>query len=136
MVALHAAFLAACPLEVWLLRRPFPGLLGPIMAMLLVAATLLRYWAIATLGERWTTRVICLRGAPPETGGPYRWMRHPNYSAVVVEMAALPLLHGAWLTAVFFSGANLLLLRRRIAVEEEALRRYGSPGPVRSEASR
>ena len=66
----------------------------------------LRYWAIATLGERWNTRVIVVPGAPAVTAGPYRFLRHPNYLAVVVEVAALPLVHGAWLTALVASGGQ------------------------------
>jgi len=126
MVLLHAAFLTACPLEVWLLRRPFRPALGAAMAALLAAAQALRYWAIAALGERWTTRIVCLPGAPLVTAGPYRFLRHPNYLAVVVEMAALPLLHGAWLTAAVFSAANALVLRVRIRQEEWALARGGN----------
>jgi methyltransferase len=121
MVALHTVFLAACPLEVWWLRRPLLPLLAAAMAILLAAAAALRLWAIATLGGRWTTRILCLPGAPPVTGGPYRYLRHPNYLAVVIEMAALPLLHGAWLTAAGFSAANAALLRVRIRAEEAAL---------------
>jgi methyltransferase len=124
MVALHAAFLLACPLEVWLLRRPFRPALAAAMAALLLAAQALRYWAILTLGERWTTRILCLPGAALVTGGPYRFVRHPNYLAVVVEMAALPLLHGAWLSAAVFSAANALVLAVRIRDEETALARF------------
>jgi methyltransferase len=122
MVTLHGAFLAACLLEVWLLHRPLRPLLAAAMAALLAAAAALRVWAIATLGERWTTRIVCLPGAPRVVAGPYRFLRHPNYLAVVVEMAALPLLHGAWLTAVAFSAANAVLLAVRIPAEEAALR--------------
>jgi methyltransferase len=118
MVLLHGAFLLACPLEVWGLRRPFRPELAAAMAVLLAAAQALRYWAIITLGERWTTRIVCLPGAP------YRFLRHPNYLAVVAEMAALPLLHGAWLTAGIFSAANALVLAVRIREEEAALARY------------
>jgi methyltransferase len=124
MVVLHAAFLVACLLEVWWLRRPFRPALAAAMAVLLAAAQALRYWAIATLGERWTTRIICLPGAPRITRGPYRFLRHPNYLAVVAEMAALPLLHGAWLTAAAFSAANALVLGVRIRHEESALARF------------
>jgi methyltransferase len=129
MVLLHAAFLAACPLEVWLLRRSFRPLLALAMAVLLAGATALRVWAIRTLGERWTTRIIVLPGAPLLAGGPYRFLRHPNYLAVATEMAALPLLHGAWLSALVFSAANALVLAVRIPAEEAALgRRGGAPG--------
>ena len=121
MVVLHTAFLAACAAEVWLLGRPFLPLLAALMAVVLASATLLRYWTLATLGERWCTRVVTLPGEIPVTRGPYRWMRHPNYVAVAAEMLALPLLHGAWMTAACFSLANGLLLAHRIRVEERAM---------------
>ena len=121
MVALHAAWLAACVLEVRLADRPFRPALAAVALALLAGAMALRWWVIATLGERWTTRVICVPGAAPVTGGPYRWLRHPNYLAVVAEILALPLVHGAWITAVVASLANAALLRVRIAAEEAAL---------------
>ncbi len=124
MVALHTLFLVSCPLEVWLLERPFVPPQAGAMLLLLGGATALRYWAISSLGERWTTRILVVPGAPLVTGGPYRWLAHPNYLAVVVEIAALPLVHGAWLTAVVFSLANLVLLAVRITVESAALRRH------------
>ncbi|HYU32336.1 MAG TPA: isoprenylcysteine carboxylmethyltransferase family protein [Thermoanaerobaculia bacterium] len=121
MVALHTAFLISCPLEVWLLGRPFIPLLAAAMLVLLVGAVALRWWVIATLGERWTTRILVLPGAPPVTGGPYRVLRHPNYLAVAAEIAALPLVHTAWITALAFSVLNAWLLRVRIRAEEAAL---------------
>ncbi len=121
MVALHTAFLISCPLEVWLLGRPFIPLLAGAMLVLLVLAVGLRWWVIATLGERWTTRILCVPGAPPVTGGPFRVLRHPNYLAVVTEIAALPLVHTAWITALAFSVLNAWLLRVRIRAEEAAL---------------
>lgn len=121
MVALHAAFLASCVAEPWWLGRPFvPALAGAALAVLL-AATGLRVWTLRTLGGRWTTRVLVLPGEPLVAGGPYRYLRHPNYLAVVLEMAALPLVHAAWATAVVFSALNAVLLRVRIRVEERAL---------------
>lgn len=128
MVALHAAFLASCLAEVWWLDRPFVPALAAIAVAVLVAATGLRVWTLRTLGERWTTRVLVLPGAALVTGGPYRFLRHPNYLAVVLEVAALPLVHTAWATALVFSAANALLLRRRIGVEERALDGAGGPG--------
>jgi methyltransferase len=122
MVAVHASFLVACPLEVVALDRPFVPLLGWSMLALLAGAMALRYWAIATLGRRWTTRVVVVPGLPVVTAGPYRWLRHPNYLAVMIEVAALPLVHTAWITAVVWSAANALVLRARIASEEAALR--------------
>lgn len=121
MVLVHTLFLISCPAEVWLLERPFLPSLGLPMLGLLVASMALRYWAVTTLGRRWTTRVICVPGLEIVTGGPYRFVRHPNYVAVVVELFALPLVHSAWWTAIVFSAANVLVLRTRIRVEEAAL---------------
>jgi methyltransferase len=123
MVLLHTAFLAACPLEVWLLDRPFVPALGIPMLLLAVLATGLRYWVIRTLDGRWTTRIVVLPGVPPVAGGPYRLLRHPNYLAVITEMFALPLVHTAWLTAIVFSLLNAVLLRVRIRAEEAGLSR-------------
>jgi len=83
----------------------------------------LRYWVVKSLRWRWTTRVLCLPGERVVCSGPYRWLRHPNYLAVVVEIAALPLVHTAWLTALVFSIANAVVLHTRIRVEDEALAR-------------
>jgi methyltransferase len=130
MVLLHAAFLAACPLEVWGLDRPFVPALAAVMLPLVVLATALRYWVISTLDGRWTTRIVCLPGVPPVTGGPYRFLRHPNYLAVIIEVLALPLVHTAWFSAIVFSLANALVLRVRIRAEEEALSRLSDYGDV------
>ena len=127
MVALHAGFLLAAPLEVLLLDRPFHPALGFPMLGLFVLAVLLRAWVIATLGERWCTRVVVLPGVPLVTSGPFRLLRHPNYLAVAVEMPALALVHTAWLSAAICGGLNLLLLRMRIRVEDAALRRAAAP---------
>lgn len=128
MVLVHTAVLVGCPLEVWLLRRPFlPRLAAPAL-VLVVLAMALRYWVLLSLSDRWTTRVVCLPGEPLVTSGPYRYMRHPNYLAVVTELAALPLVHTAWLTATIGSLANAWVLRVRVVVEEAALARYAPSG--------
>ncbi len=121
MVLLHSLWLVAAPVEVLLFDRPLrPG--WAVVLLLLVAATqATRYWVIATLKERWTTRVWVLPDAPLVTTGPYRWLRHPNYVAVAVEIFALPLVHGAWATAVGFGVANGVLLWHRIRLEDRAL---------------
>ena len=121
MAVFHALFLVACALEVTSLHRPFPGAVGWVALAVVLGAQALRYWAIATLGWRWNTRIVVVPGAAPVTAGPYRWVRHPNYVAVIAEMLALPLVHGAWLTAAVFSLGNALLLRVRIRAEERAL---------------
>jgi len=126
MVVMHTLFLVSAPLEVWLLDRPLIPPLAISMLVLLVAAMVLRYWVIATLRDRWTTRIICLPGSPLIASGPYRYLKHPNYLAVVVETFALPMVHTAWLTATLFSLCNALVLRARIRVEDRALWRYGA----------
>ena len=121
MALVHALFLPACAAEVLLLGRAFPGALGWVCAGGALAAQALRWWAIASLGWRWNVRVIVVPGEPPVRRGPYRLMRHPNYVAVVLEMVCVPLAHGAVLTALVFSILDLLLLRTRIRIEEQAL---------------
>ena len=91
------------------------------MLALLVAAHALRWWCITSLGPQWNTRVVVVPGLALVARGPYRWLRHPNYVAVVVEGVALPLVHSAWITAVVFTVLNAVLLRTRIRVEDRAL---------------
>ena len=122
MVALHTAFLLGCALEPWLADRPFIPALGIPMILVVLAAQLLRWWAIATLGIHWNTRVIVLPAAPRIAAGPYRWFPHPNYVAVVAEGIALPLVHSAWITALVFTTLNAWLLSVRIRTEDAALR--------------
>ncbi len=124
MVLLHTTFFVSCVFEVvWLEREPVLWITVAAVVALSVSMPL-RYWAILSLGDRWNTRVLVEPGQPALVRGPYRFLRHPNYVAVVLEIAALPLVHGGWWTATFFSIANLLLLRVRIQVEETALREH------------
>lgn len=121
MVALHTGLLLACLAEVWFADRPFLPWLGWPMLVMVLASQALRWWCIATLGPRWNTRVIVVRDLPLVTGGPYRWLKHPNYVAVVVEGFALPLVHTAWITALVFTVLNAWLLVVRIRCENRAL---------------
>ncbi len=121
MVALHAALIAGCVIEPLLGHRAFIPALGWTMLAVTVAANALRWWCITTLGERWTARVIVLPGAPLVRSGPYRWFAHPNYVAVVIEGAALPLTGSAWITACAFTVLNAALLSVRIRCETAAL---------------
>ena len=125
MVALHAGLLAAAPLEVWWLERPFRPWSGGVALAVVLAAMALRYWAIAALGPRWNTRVLVVPGQPAVASGPYRFVRHPNYLAVILEGIALPMVHGAWITALAFTALNAVLLAIRIPCEEAALRAHG-----------
>lgn len=121
MTLFHTAFLVSCVAEPWLLGREFPGLPGLVALIFALLAQSLRYWAISTLGDRWNTRVIVMPGTPPVTGGPYRFIKHPNYVAVVIELVAVPLIYGGWITAAVFSIGNAVLLTVRIRAEERAL---------------
>lgn len=97
------------------------------MLVLFAAAQALRWWCVSTLGPRWNTRVIVVPGLPLVTGGPYRWLRHPNYVAVVAEGVALPLIHTAWATATLFTLLNAALLTVRIRCENRALAASTTP---------
>ncbi|WP_329171974.1 isoprenylcysteine carboxyl methyltransferase family protein [Streptomyces sp. NBC_01477] len=121
MVLLHTGLLAGCLAEVHYGGRPFIPAFGVPMLVLVLAAQVLRWWCVAALGPRWNTRVIVVPGLPLVDRGPYRLMRHPNYLAVVVEGAALPLVHGAWITALCFTLANARLLTVRLRCENAAL---------------
>jgi methyltransferase len=121
MVVFHTLFLFSCAAELVWLRPSVPLVLGLFMLILALTAQALRYWAVSTLGDRWNTRIIVRAGDPPVTGGPYRFVRHPNYVAVALELFALPLVHGCWRTALGFSLGNALLLAVRIPSEERAL---------------
>jgi methyltransferase len=119
MVVLHTALLVGCLLEA--AHRDFLPALGWSMVVVVVGAQGLRWWCIRTLGRQWNTRVVIVPDAGRITGGPYRFLSHPNYVAVVVEGVALPLVHSAWITALAFSVLNAALLRTRISVENAAL---------------
>ena len=121
MVVLHTGLLVGAVVEVAVADRPFLPWLGWPMLALVVASQALRWWCIRTLGPRWNTRVVVVPGLPLVHRGPYRWLSHPNYVAVVVEGVALPMVHAAWITAVVFTVANAALLRVRIRAEDAAL---------------
>ena len=127
MVVLHTAFLVGCAAEVAFAGRTFTPALGWPMLALALGCQGLRWWVITTLGPRWNTRVIIVPSLPRITGGPFRYFRHPNYLAVVTEGLALPLIHGAWITALVFTACNAVLLWVRIGVEERALAELAPP---------
>lgn len=121
MVVLHSALLVGALLESWLSGRDFISLLGWTMLALVALAQALRWWCILTLGNSWNTRVIVTPGIPLVTRGPYRWIPHPNYVAVIIEGFALPLVHTSWMTAAVFTVLNAWLLTVRIRSENAAL---------------
>lgn len=121
MVAMHALFLVSCAIESLLVAHIISPIVSTLALIGVVVAQALRYAAVATLGERWNTRIIVMPGVAPITRGLYRWIRHPNYIAVVIEIAALPMVRGGWITALLFTIANAIVLAIRIPAEERAL---------------
>ena len=121
MITLHTGLLVGWLVEPIALVRPFIPALGWPMFAIVLAAQALRWWCITTLNRQWNTRVIIIPGADRITGGPYRFVPHPNYVAVITEGIALPLVHTAWITACAFTILNAMLLRARIKVEDAAL---------------
>jgi len=121
MVAMHALLFVCCVAERLMLRRQAPAPVAYAALIGLGGAYALRRSAVRALGDRWTTRILVLPDAPLVTGGPYRHLRHPNYVAVAIEVAAVPLAGGCVLTAVAFSAINALVLAIRIRAEERAL---------------
>ena len=120
MVALHASWLVV----LWLTVGGRPVSLPLLGSFLLLQG--IRIWVLATLGRRWTTRVMVLPGAPLVKGGPFRFLRHPNYCVVVGEIAILPLVFGLAGVAIAFSLLNAAMLWVRIRCETGAL--YGTSG--------
>ena len=120
LVVLHTLFPIALVLEVARLGARPPAS-WPVWLAMFIAAQALRYSAIRALGARWNVRIWVVPGEPPIRRGPYRWLRHPNYLAVIVELAAAPMIFGAWRTAIAFSALNLAALAIRIPAEEQAL---------------
>ena len=121
MVALHVLWLVSTLVE-GLLRGPALPAYWPAALALFVLVQPLRYWAILSLGESWNTKILVVRGARPIRSGPYRYLEHPNYVVVVVEILTFPLIFGAWATALVFTALNAVLLRVRIREENRALR--------------
>jgi methyltransferase len=114
-----AAFVAMAA-EAWLIGPSAPAM-TIAGAVCFVIAKAVKYWAMLSLGSRWSFRVLVLPGAPLVTTGPYAWLRHPNYVGVIGELAGFALLVGAPITGVVSAGGFALLLRARIRVEERAL---------------
>jgi len=123
MALLHAGLVIAPAAEVWLLNVPFRPWLAIASGTALLLATGLRIWTLWTIGGSWNVRVVVPQDIRIATTGPYRFIRHPNYLVVILEIAALPLFHGAWISALALSALNAFVLTRRIRTEEAALAR-------------
>jgi methyltransferase len=120
IVALHSLWLVSTLVE-GLLRGPELPALWPVPLALFLLVQPLRYWALSSLGESWNTRILVVPGAKPVRRGPYRYLSHPNYVVVVVEILTFPLIFGAWVTALVFTVLNAAVLFVRIREENRAL---------------
>lgn len=118
---LQLSWFLAMIAEVWWLERPFVPALAAVALIALVAGQCLRYLSMQALGWRWTLPIITIPGTPVVDSGIYHYLRHPNWLGVILEIAALPLIHSAYITAIFFSVANAFLMVKRIQGEERAL---------------
>lgn len=121
MVVLHTAILVGAAVEVVVAPRPVLALVAGPAAALFFLANVLRWWVIRTMAGHWNVQVVNALSLGVVTRGPFRWVRHPNYVAVFVELLALPLIHAAYVTAVVGAIAHVFVLARRISFEEQFL---------------
>ena len=121
LVAVHTFVLIAAAVEVIALKRPFIPALAASMFVIFVAANFVRLWVIRTLGNHWNVQVMDSTSMGVITTGPFRFVRHPNYAAVILELITLPLIHTAWITAIVGTLGYLAVIARRIPLEERAL---------------
>jgi methyltransferase len=121
LVMFHAAVLVSAGLEVLFLHRPLIPALALSMAVVFLLSNVLRWWVIRLLGRLWNVQIMDSSRIGFVTSGPYRWIRHPNYLGVILEVFSLPMMHTAWLTAIFATLGYLAILRGRIRMEDGAL---------------
>lgn len=120
IVLMHVAFFISLVSEYTFFTNTLNQYWLPLL-IVFVLAQVLRYWAISTLGYFWNTKILITPDSSPILSGPYKYLRHPNYLAVVTEIAVIPLIFSCYYTSIVFSILNLLVLRRRIRIEEQAL---------------
>jgi methyltransferase len=121
MVVLHAGVMIGAGVEVIVLHRPLIPALAIPMFILFMFSNALRWWVILTLRGHWNVQVVDSARLGVVSSGPYRWIRHPNYVAVFAELLSLPLIYTAWITALAGTFCDVLLLQRRLAVEDAVL---------------
>ena len=120
IVLMHIAFLVSFVAEYILLGRTLSPYWIPLL-FLLIVTQVLRYWAIGSLGYYWNTKILVTPGSRLVTNGPYKYIKHPNYVAVIIEIWVIPIIFSCYITAITFTIINLVLLNRRIRIEERAL---------------
>jgi len=121
IVLMHNLFFISVITEFVLLERQLNEY-WKVLLIIFICTQLLRYCAIFSLGKRWNTKILVLLNTEPIRSGPYKYLKHPNYVAVIIEIAIIPLLFSCYYTAIVFSILNLMILKRRIRIEEEALK--------------
>jgi methyltransferase len=121
MVILHTGILISAGLEVLILHRPFIPALAIGAGIVFVFADVFRWWVIRTLAEHWNVEIMASTKLGVVTSGPYRWIRHPNYLSVMLEVISIPLIYTAWITAIWGALGYGWVLLSRIKVEESAL---------------
>jgi methyltransferase len=121
MVFMHTAWFGAMISEVFYFQRPFNLTQFKIAFVVMLMGNWLRFESMRTLGNRWTVRILTLPNTTPISTGIYRYVRHPIYLGVALELAAIPLLQGAYLTSIIFTILNLALMAIRIPAEQRAL---------------
>lgn len=120
MILLHVSFFICLLIEVIYFKSI--GSLNYNLFVIFLLLQLLRVWCLVSLGSFWNTKIIILPGAEVVVKGPYSFMRHPNYFVVCMEIAVLPLMFQAYVTAICFTILNLIILSIRIPIEEKALK--------------
>jgi methyltransferase len=121
IVLLHTSVLVGAAIEVVLLRRPFIPILAAVMFLLFLGSNAMRLWVVRTMGRHWNVQVMNSTSLGVVTSGPFRFVRHPNYAAIFVEIISLPLIHTAWITALLGFAGYAVTIAQRIAVEEKVL---------------
>lgn len=121
MVLVHTGVLVGAAAEVVFLHRPLYPVLATVCFVLFLLANSVRWWVIRTLGEHWNVQVMNSTSLGIISDGPFRYVRHPNYAAVFVEMLTLPLIHTAWITALAGTIAHIAVLSQRLSTEERVL---------------
>ena len=121
LVLFHGVILVCAGAEVLLLHRPLIPALAISMLALFVLSNVLRYWVIFLLGGLWNIQIMDSSRLGIVTSGPYRWVRHPNYTGVVMEVFSLPMIHTAWITAIIGTLGYFEILRRRLKIEDGVL---------------
>lgn len=121
MLALHTGFFALLPLELYVFGGGFHGPVSIALTALVLLTFGLRIWTLATIGSSWNVRVVGGPQYPIVDSGPYRFIRHPNYLVVILELLLIPLVFWLWRSALLLSALNLWVLRHRILREEALL---------------